>query len=358
MACRCDSAACVSRTGATCLLSVFDLASLTFALDTSITGTSDSSPPSPIISGGVLTKPTVRFFLLFDLDLKPVSGPTAPFKSAASGHLVAALVSMRGPASCRVPPPGMRSFSVDGLRKSTTSSLSLNCLSEGSFLCSSLPHFDFGLKLISLLCIAAQRAGGIRLRGTGSDCCLQGSRCIVYIPTIVCVYGVTRLRRLLQGKSDSAMESADAGRRRLIACACAWQGDEGPAKPPDTQSPPEEATLVRHNFQSRVFLPGTSPSLIQARRMLKPHIFLCLLRHSVSQRSTIFLCCPLCFVVMRCVMCFVNFYTITINILRTDMWQLPSLAIRRLWHHVKPPLFSVSDTTLSPNLILHPQNLA
>jgi hypothetical protein len=118
-----------------------------------MTGSSESSPPSPMISGGVLTNETLTFFFLFGFGVYVSRGLVAALlTSEASGHLCAADVSIRGAGSCRVPSPGILSFSVDGLRKSTTSSLRLNFLSEDSFFRNSFPHLEEPRRLmLSLL---------------------------------------------------------------------------------------------------------------------------------------------------------------------------------------------------------------
>jgi hypothetical protein len=135
-----------------------------------MTGSSESSPPSPMISGGVLTNETLTFFFLFGFGVYVSRGlVTALLTSEASGHLCAADVSIRGAGSCRVPSPGILSFSVDGLRKSTTSSFRLNFLSDDSFFRNSFPHLEeprrLMLSLLQLVWLAAQKVRELEIAG-------------------------------------------------------------------------------------------------------------------------------------------------------------------------------------------------
>jgi len=92
-----------------------------FILDTSEGGSSASSPPSPMISGAVLTNPTVNPFRLFGFvkgcgARGGAAASLARRTSCASGHRCATAMLILGRVL----------FSVDGLRKSTTSSFNLN----------------------------------------------------------------------------------------------------------------------------------------------------------------------------------------------------------------------------------------
>jgi hypothetical protein len=102
-----------------------------FRLLTSLGGSSVSSPPSPIISGIVLTKPTtnpgrrVGFVKPFGFDGRaaPSNGvdALAVRTSCALGQRCATAISMVGASGGRV----LAALSVDGLRKAVTSSSSL-----------------------------------------------------------------------------------------------------------------------------------------------------------------------------------------------------------------------------------------
>lgn len=126
---------------------------LAFILDTSMTGICTSSPPSPIISGAVFAKATLKFFFFFAFPLllccSEPYGNVVPSAAAAlltcwaSGHLEVMATSILGADDhCRV--PSAEYLSVEGLRKSTTSSLSLKFPLFLS-LDISLPHFDLSL---------------------------------------------------------------------------------------------------------------------------------------------------------------------------------------------------------------------
>lgn len=155
-------------------------------------GVSASSPPSPMISGGALAKPTVRFF--FNLGRPLALAPTgsmfppsaALLTSAASGHLWAIATSILGAGNCRVPAPEY--FSVDGLRKSTTSSLNPPALLliSGEIvpsLAKTFPHLLLNLLLLAaavpstdMMRWGVSKCGGRRKR-VGRVCCFVNAAC-------------------------------------------------------------------------------------------------------------------------------------------------------------------------------------
>lgn len=103
-------------------------------------GVSASSPPSPMISGTAMTKPTVRPFLFFVGRCHPwycrIGGP-----STASGSRCAAVsIGLRVNAGF-----GAVVLSVEGLRKSTRSAVALGSFASfepDSFLKILLFHLD------------------------------------------------------------------------------------------------------------------------------------------------------------------------------------------------------------------------
>lgn len=112
---------CVPSTNAPGLRSETDRGIMDFFLETSAGGSVASSPPSPMISGADLAKPTVNpgllgGFLYPDCCCMGGVASLARRTSCASGHLDATAILILGRAF----------FSVEGLRKSTTSSFSLN----------------------------------------------------------------------------------------------------------------------------------------------------------------------------------------------------------------------------------------
>ena len=107
------------------LASDLDLLLLFFCREISIEGSKDSSPPSPMISGGVCTNPTVSPFRLFGRPLArtfvwELAAPAARTSCALGQRRAIEMLSL-----------GL-GFSVDGLRKSTTfsSSLKVSCRSD------------------------------------------------------------------------------------------------------------------------------------------------------------------------------------------------------------------------------------
>lgn len=157
------------------LLSDAERARLARLRDISRAGASASSPPSPMISGGVCTNRTTKSFLLLGLPLevngngggRPFCAVTALLNCVASGHLCAAAMSSFGFVDGRVPAPEY--FSVDGFRKSTTSLFKITLLFESpgpfsSFL-KTFPHLDLNLLLLG----AASSVMAEVLAFSGSD---------------------------------------------------------------------------------------------------------------------------------------------------------------------------------------------